>query len=64
MRGKACKRCKKLKERLRIALAQKTAAWSKTADTEAKQRRAETLLVGYKNVLLEAIRRTQPRNTA
>ena len=56
-----CKRCAKLKDRLRIALDQKQAALHRMADTESKQRRAESLVVGYKSLLLDAIRRTPPR---
>lgn len=50
-------RVKALKDRLRIALAQNQALHNRLEQAEQKQRRAETLLVGFKSTLLEAIRR-------
>lgn len=55
--AKHCLRCKKLKKQLHMALQQKAAAWHRTQETLEKQRRAESLIVLQKGIILEAIRR-------
>lgn len=55
--AKHCLRCKKLREQLRVAIQQKLNALKLAAERVERQRRAETLLVGYKSVVLEAMRR-------
>lgn len=50
------KRCQALREQLRIALDQKTALRKLVENAEQKQRRAESVLLGYKTVVLEAMR--------
>lgn len=50
------KRCVALREQLRIALDQKAALRKLVENAEQKQRRAESVLLGYKTVVLEAMR--------
>ena len=56
-RRRNCERCKTLQNKLRIALGNWRAMVNRVENAEQKQRRAESVLVGYKTLVLEAIRR-------